>query len=134
MPSEAEGKQMQIRPIKTEQDYDWALKEIEGLMDAQPDTPEGDRLNVLVTLVEAYEAQHFPVGEPDPIEAIRERMEDLHLTRKELEELIGPRGRVSEILTRKRPLTIHMIRRIHKAMRIPVEILIQPYKTRKKPA
>lgn len=96
---------MRIRPIKTEQDYDWALKEIEGLMDAQPNSPEGDRLDVLVTLVEAYEAQHYPIGDPDPIEAIRERMEDLQLSRKEMEGIIGRRGRVSEILARKRPLT-----------------------------
>jgi HTH-type transcriptional regulator/antitoxin HigA len=96
-------------------------------IDIGPDTPEGDRLEVLVTLVEAYEAKHYPMGLPDPIEAIKIRMEDLELTRKELEPLIGSRGRVSEILNRKRLLTIPMIRKLHEVLHIPLEVLTQPY-------
>jgi HTH-type transcriptional regulator/antitoxin HigA len=120
---------MDIKPIKTEVDYNTALKEIERLMemDLEPDTPEGDRFDVLVTLVEAYEAKYYPMGLPDPIEAIKIRMEDLGLSRKDLEALIGSRGRVSEILNRKRPLTMPMIRRLHEAMHIPLEVLVQPY-------
>lgn len=120
---------MEIKPIKTEVDYDAALTEVEWLMesDVEPDTPEGDRLEVLVTLVEAYEAQHYPMGLPDPIEAMKSRMEDLELTRKDLEPLIGSRGRVSEILNRKRFLTMPMIRKLHEVLHIPLEVLTQPY-------
>ena len=120
---------MDIKPIKTEVDYDAALKEIERLMESEvePDTPAGDRLEVLVTLVEAYEAKHYPIGLPDPIEAIKIRMEDMELSRKELEPLIGSRGRVSEILNRKRLLTISMIRKLHERLHIPLEVLTQPY-------
>ncbi len=118
-----------MKPIKTVADYDAALTEIERFMesDVEPDTPEGDRLEVLVTLVEAYEAKHYPMGLPDPIEAIKIRLEDLALTRKELEPLIGRRGRVSEILNRKRLLTIPMIRKLHEVLHIPLEVLTQPY-------
>ncbi len=120
---------MEIKPIKTEVDYDAALTEVEWLMESgvEPDTPEGDRLEVLVTLVEAYEAQHYPMGLPDPIEAVKSRMEDLELTRKDLEPLIGSRGRVSEILNRKRLLTMPMIRKLHEVLHIPLEVLTQPY-------
>ena len=120
---------MEIKPIKTEADYEAALKEVERLLetDVEPDTPAGDRLEVLVTLVEAYEAKHYPMGLPDPIEAIKIRMEDLELTRKELEPLIGSRGRVSEILNRKRLLTMPMIRKLHEVLHIPLEVLTQPY-------
>jgi HTH-type transcriptional regulator/antitoxin HigA len=120
---------MDIKPIKTEGDYDTVLKEIARLMeiDLKPDTPEGNRLEVLVTLVEAYEAKHHPIGLPDPIEAIKIRMEDLELTRKDLEPLIGTRGRVSEILNRKRLLTMTMIRKLHETLHIPLEVLTQPY-------
>ena len=120
---------MEIKPIKTEVDYDAALKEVERLMeiDVEPDTPEGDRLEVLVTLVEAYEAKHYPMGLPDPIEAIKIRMEDLELSRKDLAPLIGTRGRVSEILNRKRFLTMPMIRKLHDVLHIPLEVLTQPY-------
>jgi HTH-type transcriptional regulator/antitoxin HigA len=121
---------MEIKPIKTEVDYEGALKEIERLMEigVEPDTPAGDRLDVLVTLVEAYEAKHYPMGLPDPIEAIKIRMDDLELTRKELEPLIGSRGRVSEVLNRKRSLTLSMIRKLHEVLHIPLEVLAQPYK------
>ncbi len=120
---------MEIKPIRTEADYDAALQAVEQLMEGgvEPDTPAGDRLEVLVTLVEAYEAKHVPMGLPDPIEAIGHRMADLELTRKDLEPLIGSRGRVSEILNRKRSLTIAMIRKLHEALHIPLEVLAQPY-------
>ena len=104
---------MEIRPIKTEADYQAALEEIERLFDAAPDTPEGDRLEVLVTLVEAYEEKHYTIPLPDPIEAIQYYMESRGLTRRDLESYIGSRGRVSEILKRKRPLSIELIRRLY---------------------
>ena len=118
---------MDIRPIKTEADYQAALEEIERLFEAAPDTPEGDRFDVLTTLVEAYEEKHYPVPLPDPIEAIKYHMESRGLSRSDLEPYIGSRGRVSEILNRKRPLTIEMIRRLHSGLGIPAEVLIQPY-------
>lgn len=121
---------MDIKPIKTEADYEAVLQEIDRLMDAEPNTPAGDRLDVLVTLVEAYEAKHYPIAEPDPIAAIVHRMEALGMTRKDLEPMLGKRGRVTEILGRKRPLTLNMIRQLTKRLRIPAEVLIQPYETR----
>ncbi len=121
---------MDIKPIKTEADYRAALKEIDHLMDAKPDTPEGDRLDVLTTLAEAWEEKHHQIEDPDPIEAILHRMEALGLARKDLEPMIGTRARVSEVLSRKRPLTINMIRRLNEEMRIPAEVLIRPYDVR----
>ena len=118
---------MDIRPIKTEADYQAALAEIERLFDAPPGTPEGDRLEVLATLVEAYENKHYNLPLPDPIEAIRYYMESRGLSRRDLEPYIGSRGRVSEILNRKRPFSIEMIRRLHAGLGIPAEVLIQPY-------
>ena len=115
---------MDIKPIKTEADYEAVLEEIEQLMDAESDTQEGDRLDVLTTLVEAWEEKHHPIEDPDPIEAILHRMEALGLARKDLEPMIGSRARVSEVLARKRPLTINMIRKLNKEMRIPAEVLI----------
>lgn len=120
---------MDIKPIKTETDYQAALEEIEGLFDAAPDTPEGDRLEVLVTLVEAYEEKHYSIPKPDPIEAILYHMESRGLTRRDLQPYIGSRARVSEVLNRKRPLTMEMIRNLHKELGIPAEVLIQPYHT-----
>ena len=120
---------MDIKPIRTERDYRAALAEIDRLMDAEPETPEGDRLDVLATLVEAWEEKHFPIEEPDPIEAIQHRMEALGMSRKDLEPMIGGRNRVSEVLSRKRPLTIHMIRRLSERMHIPAGVLIRPYET-----
>jgi len=120
---------MDIRPIKTETDYEAALHEIARLMDAELDTPAGDRLDILVTLVEAYEAKQYPMVGPDPLAAILHRMEALRMTRKDLEPLLGTRRRVSEVLARKRPLSLAMIRKIAKAMRIPADVLIQPYDT-----
>lgn len=122
---------MNIKPIKTETDYQAALEEIEKLFEAAPDTPEGDQLEVLVTLVEAYEEKHYSIPKPDPIEAILYHMESRGLTRRDLQPYIGSRARVSEVLNRKRSLTMEMIRNLHKGLGIPAEILIQPYHTDK---
>ena len=120
---------MDIRPIKTEADYQAAMIEIEQLFDAGPDTMEGDRLDVLTTLVEAYETQHHEITMPDPIEAILYHLESRGLSRQDLESYLGSRARVSEILNRKRSLTLEMIRRLHEGLGIPADILIQPYHT-----
>ena len=116
---------MEIVPIKTEQDYFSTLKEIEGLMTANPNTPEGDRLDVLVTLVEAWEARNYPLDLPDPIDAIQYHMEQNGLAAKDLVPHIGSRNRVYEVLNRKRPLSLKMIRRLHKGLGIPAESLIK---------
>ena len=118
---------MEIKPIKTEADYEVALKEIERLFDAEPGTPEGDRLEILATLVEAYEDEYYALPAPDPVEAILYYMESRGLTRADLEPYIGSRARVSEILNRRRPLTLAMIQRLNQ-LGIPAEALIQPYK------
>ena len=118
---------MDIRPIKTEADYQAALKEIEALFEAAPNTPEGDRLDVLTTLVQAYEEQYYPIGLPDPIEAILYHMESRGLTRHDLEPFVGNRARVSEILNRKRALSLRMIQQLHAGLGIPAEVLLQPY-------
>jgi HTH-type transcriptional regulator/antitoxin HigA len=115
-----------IKPIRSEADYEAALAEMERLWGSKLGTASGDRLDVLATLVEAYEKQHHPIDPPDAIDAIRFRMEQKNLTRKELESLIGPRGRIAEVLARKRALSIDMIRRLHKELEIPAEILIRP--------
>jgi len=117
---------MDIKPIKTDSDYRAALAEIETLMTADFETPEGERLDVLVTLVEAYEQRHFPLDLPDPVEAIRFEMERKGLTPKDLEPMIGRSNRVYEILSRKRPLTLKMIWRLHRDLGIPAESLIRP--------
>jgi HTH-type transcriptional regulator/antitoxin HigA len=117
---------MEIRPIHTDADYKATLKEISALMESDPDlgTPDGDRLDVLTTLVQAYEAKHFPMTTPDPVEAIKFRMEQSGLSVKDLEPLIGKSNRVYEVLNRKRPLTLAMIRRLHQGLGIPAEVLI----------
>ena len=115
---------MEIKPIKNERDYRKALKEIDGLMDSRPNTPDGDRLDVLVTLVEAWEEKHWPIDLPDPIEAILFAMEQRGLSRRDLEPFIGSRARVAEVLNHKRPLTLPMIRRLHQGLGIPAEVLI----------
>ena len=122
---------MEIRPIKTKADYRAALKEIEALMAAERDTPEGERLDVLVTLVEAYENKHYRFDLPDPVEAIKFRMEQKGMTPKDLVPMIGRINRVYEILSRRRPLTLAMIQRLHSELGIPAESLIkQPEKRR----
>lgn len=118
---------MNVRPIKSEADYRAALAEIEQLFDSSPGTREGDRLEVLTTLVEAYEKRHYSVPAPDPIEAIKYHMESRGLSRGDLEPYIGSRARIAEILNRKRPLSLEMIRRLHNGLGIPAETLIQPY-------
>lgn len=116
---------MNIKPIKTRKDHQAALKEIESLMSATPGTREGDRLDVLVTLIEAYERVHFPMDLPDAVDAIRFRMEQQGLSVKDLEGVIGRRNRVYEILSRKRPLTLRMIERLHTKFGIPAESLLK---------
>ena len=116
---------MQIKPIRTKADHRAALKEIEALMSAKPGTPEGERLDVLVTLTEAWEKKHFPMELPDPVEAIKFRMEQAGLAPKDLVPMIGQINRVYEVLNRKRPLTLQMIRRLHEGLGIPAEALIK---------
>lgn len=116
---------MDIAPIKTKRDYRQALKEIEGLMDAKRNTPQGDRLDVLVTLVEAYERKHYPLDLPDPIEAIKYHMDQNGLQPRDLIPYIGSRNRVHEVLNRKRALTLKMIWRLHDGLGIPAESLIK---------
>lgn len=117
-----------IKPIRTEADYEAALQQIELLMDrAEPNTPEEDALDVLATLVEAYEATHHPIGPPDPIGALEHYLDRMGLARKDLVPYIGAIGRVHEIMNRRRPLTLAMIRRLSAATRIPIATLAQPY-------
>ena len=117
---------MDIKPIKTKADYRAMLKEIDSLMGAKYFTPEGERLDVLVTLIEAYEAKHYPIDLPDPVEAIKFAMEQRGLTVKDLVPMIGGTNRVYEVLNRKRPLSLTMIRRLHKGLGISAECLIGP--------
>jgi HTH-type transcriptional regulator/antitoxin HigA len=121
---------MKIRPIRTKADYRKALKEAERLWDANSGTPEGDLVDVLVTLIQAYEARHYPIEAPNPIAAIAFMMEQKGLTRRDLEPAIGSRGRVSEVMTRKRPLTLPMVRALSRLLDIPAEILVREYATR----
>ncbi len=122
---------MDIQPIKADADYQAALDEIESLFDAKLGTPEGDRLEVLTILVEAYEDKHYSIPMPDPVAAIEYYMESRGLSRRDLEPYLGSRARVSEILNRRRPLSMEMIRRLHAGLGIPAEVLIQPYEYEK---
>lgn len=115
---------MNIKPIKTEKDYQAALKQIDKLWNAKPNTPRGDKLEILATLVEAYEQKHYPIGPPDPIEAIKFRMEQMGLTQSDLAEAMGGKNRVSEVLNRKRNLTMKMVRELHKRFNIPADSLM----------
>ena len=121
---------MDIRPIRTEADYRAALEEADRLWDAEPGTPDGDQIEVLSTLIEAYEAKHHPIRAPDPIGAILFMMDQQGLTRRDLEPAIGSRSRVSEILNRRRPLTLPMVRALSTLLNIPIEVLVQSYETR----
>ena len=123
-----------IKPVRTEADYERALKEIESLMDARAGTPEGDELDVLATLVDAYEAEHYPIEAPDPIALIEFAMEQRGADRADLEPMIGTRARVSEILTRKRALSLAMIRRLSDEWHLPSDALIRAYSLRKSAA
>ena len=116
---------MDIRPIKNERDYRRVMKEIDALMDAKPNTVAGDRLDVLVTLAEAWEEKHHQINAPDPIAAIEFAMEQRGLKRRDLEPYIGSRARVAEVLNHKRSLTLPMIRRLHEGLGIPAEVLIR---------
>jgi HTH-type transcriptional regulator/antitoxin HigA len=118
---------VEIKPIKTEADYQAALAEIERLFDAAPGTPEDDLLEVWTTLVEAFEEKHYPIPLPDPIEAILYHMESRGLSRRDLEPYIGSRARVAEVLNRKRALSMTMIRKLHDGLGISADVLIQPY-------
>jgi HTH-type transcriptional regulator / antitoxin HigA len=124
---------MEIHPIRTEADHDSAVARIAELIGAKPDTAEGEELDILATLVDAYEAKHHAIDLPDPIAAIQFRMEQQGLTRKNLEPLIGSRARVSEVMTRRRSLTLAMIRRVRKELGISADVLIgHPQKKRRK--
>ena len=124
-------KTLQIRPIRTKVDYRAALKEVEALMPAAAGTPAGERLDVLVTLIEAYERKHFPLDLPDPVEAIKFAMEQRNLSVKDLTPMIGRSNRVYEVLARKRPLTLKMIWRLHTGLGIPAESLIRQTETKR---
>ena len=118
---------MNIKPIKTEKDYQTALKRLEQIFDASPKTKAGDELDILTMLIEKYENEHYAIDAPDPIEAIKFRMEQMGYKQKDLAKIIGYKGRVSEILNRKRKLTLEMVRNLHEKMNIPLESLIQAY-------
>ena len=115
---------MEIRPIKTEEDYNTSIRRIEVLWGAKKDTPQGDELDLLVTLVESYEMKHYPIAPPDPIDAIKFRMEQMDMTKADLVQYIGSQSRVSEILNGKRKLTLGMIKSLYKGLRIPADILL----------
>lgn len=114
-----------VKPIRSEADYEAAMAEVERLWGAKSGTPRGDRLDVLATLIDAWESEHHPMDPPDPIEAIKFRMEQQNLTRKDLDGILGSRTRVAEVLNRRRGLSINMIRRLHKELGIPAEVLIR---------
>ena len=117
----------EIKLIKTEEDYKAALKLADELFDAKPDTPEGDKLELIVTLIEIYEKEHFPIDNPSPLEAIKFRMDQMGLLPKDLVPFIGSKSKVSEILSGKRTLSLNMIRQLASGLNIPLEVLIQPY-------
>ncbi len=121
------GNLMTLRSLKTEADYKEALAEIDRLFDASPETSEGDRLDILTLLVEAYEERHHPILSPDPVVALEYYMESRGLSRRDLEPYLGSRARVAEVLNRRRGLTIEMIRRLHQGLGISADVLIQPY-------
>ena len=124
---------MDIKPIKTRADYEAALEEIDQLWGADPDSPQGDKLHVLITLIEAYEEQHHAVLPPDPVEAILHRLDSQGLSRRDLEPYLGSRAQVSEILNRKRAVSLAMIRRLQDGLGVSAEILVQQYALRSVP-
>lgn len=115
---------MDIRPIKTEQDYNSAISRIEELWGTKRDTPEGDEFDLLVTLVESYEMKHYAIALPDPIDAIEFRMEQMGMTKADMVQYLGSQSKVSEILNRKRSLTLKMIKSLYKGLKIPAEVLL----------
>lgn len=118
---------MTVKPLKTEEDYQRALQRLEDIFDALPNTEEGDELEVLSILIDAYEKQHHPIDLPDPVEAIKFRMDQLGLKQKDLVAIVGFKSRVSEILNRKRKLSLDMIRKLNQSLQIPTDVLIQDY-------
>lgn len=122
---------MELRPIRTRREHQAALKEIEALWDAPENTREADRLDVLTLLVEAYEREHYPIDDPDPIDFLHHVMEARELARKDLEPYIGSRARVAEVLNRVRPLTLDMIRRLAAGLKIPADVLVRDYKLKR---
>ncbi|HEY7319250.1 MAG TPA: helix-turn-helix domain-containing protein [Candidatus Binatia bacterium] len=120
-----------LKPIRTKADYEASLAEVERLWGARRGTRKGDRLDILATLIDAYESEHYPMDPPDPIEAIKFRMEQQGLSRKDLAEILGSRTRVAEVLNRRRGLSINMIRRLHQKLGISVDVLIRPIRTKK---
>lgn len=118
---------MNIKPIKTDKDYNDALERLEVIFDANPGTPEGDEVEILGMLIEHYENEHYPIDLPDPIEAIKFRMEQMGYNQSDLAEIIGLKSRASEILNRKRKLSLEMIRLLHKTLNIPTDVLVQVY-------
>ena len=122
---------MELRPIRTKREHQAALKEVEALWNAPEDTREADRLEVLTLLIEAYEREHYPIDDPDPIDFLHHVMEARELTRKDLEPYIGSRARVAEVLNRVRPLTLDMIRRLAARLRIPADVLVRGYKLKR---
>ncbi|MBC3539871.1 type II toxin-antitoxin system HigA family antitoxin [Rufibacter sediminis] len=118
---------MNVKLIKTEEDYQLALQRLEAIFDAESNTPEGDELEVLSFLIDSYEKEQFPIGAPDPIEALKFRMEQLGMKQKDLAEVLGFKSRVSEVLNKKRKLTLEMIRNLHTTLNIPTNVLIQEY-------
>ena len=119
--------EMKIKPIRNEQDYQKALERLEVIFDAKRGTEEGDELEILSILIDNYENEHFPIGMPDPIEAIKFRMEQMGMKQKDLAEVFGFKSRVSEILNKKRKLTLEMVRKLNTTLHIPTEVLIQDY-------
>ena len=118
---------MIVKPIKNKKDYQAAMKRLEAIFDARPGTPEGDELEVLGILIEKYEQEHYPIDYPDPIEAIKFRMEQLGYSQSDLAKVVGLKSRASEILSKKRKLTLEMIRQLHQDLGIPTDVLIQSY-------
>ena len=118
---------MNIKLIKTEQDYDRALARLEAIFDAPADSPEGEEAEILILLIEHYENQHYPIEAPDPIEAIKIRLEEMNLRQSDLIGIIGGKSRVSEVLNRKRKLTVDMVRNLSVKLKLPAELLVQDY-------
>jgi len=118
---------MKIKPIRSEEDYDKALKRLEKIFDSQPGSKEGDELEILSLLIEDYENKHYPIGPPNPIEAIKFRMDQLGMNQKDLGKVLGHKSRASEILNKKRRLTLEMIRKLNRELKIPTEVLVQEY-------
>jgi HTH-type transcriptional regulator/antitoxin HigA len=118
---------MNLKPIKTKKDYEQAIERLESVFDAKKGSPEGDELEILSILIEQYENTHFPIAFPDPIEAIKFRMEQLGYNQADLADVIGLKSRASEVLSRKRKLSLEMIRRLHELLNIPTDVLIQAY-------